>query len=69
VVGDFDDLVRNKDIAAIRRHIPDFRLAGGKVMPGLVKRGGARVALWDGKDYTTAMREGEESLRRYKAGK
>jgi lysozyme len=69
VVGDFDDLVRNKDIAAIRRHIPDFRLAGGKVQGGLVKRGGARVALFDGDDYTTAMRKGEESLAKYRAGK
>lgn len=69
VVGDFDDLVRNRDIAAVRRHIPDFRLAAGKVMPGLVKRGGARVALWDGDDYATAMRKGEESLLKYKAGK
>lgn len=69
VVGDFDDLVRNKDIEGVRKHIPDFRIAAGKVMPGLVKRGAARVALWDGKDYTTAIQEAEQALIRFKAGK
>lgn len=56
IVGDFDDLVRSGDWSKIKPKVSQFRMAAGKVLPGLVKRRIADVALGDGKS-------GEEAIR------
>jgi len=67
IQADFDDVLRSGDICEIRKRIPTFRKGGGVVLPGLVKRGGMRVALFDGYGYHDAIRMGEETLLKWRA--
>lgn len=56
--GDFDDFVASGNLTEMRRRIPQFRMAAGKVMKGLVRRRAANVALWDGKSGDEAIKLG-----------
>lgn len=56
--GDFDDFVASGNLDEMRRRIPQFRMAAGKVMKGLVRRRAANVALWDGKSGDEAIKLG-----------
>ena len=67
IADDFDDVLRAGNICEIRNRIPTFRKGGGVVLPGLVKRGGMRVALFDGYGYHDAIRMGEETLLKWRA--
>lgn len=58
VKGDFDDLVASGNKAEMRKRIPQFRMAAGKVMKGLVRRRAADLALWDGKTGDEAIKLG-----------
>lgn len=56
--GDFDDFVASGNLVEMRKRIPQFRMAAGKVMKGLVRRRAANVALWDGKSGDEAIKLG-----------
>lgn len=56
--GDFDDFVASGNKAEMRKRIPQFRMANGKVMKGLVSRHTANLALWDGKSGDEAIKLG-----------
>ena len=56
--GDFDDFVASGNLAEMRKRIPQFRMAAGKVMKGLVRRRATNVALWDGKSGDEAIKLG-----------
>jgi lysozyme len=56
--GDFDDFIASGNTAEIRKRIPQFRMAAGKVMKGLVRRRAADLALWDGKSGDEAIKLG-----------
>ena len=56
--GDFDDFVASGNLTEMRSRIPQFRMAAGKVMKGLVRRRAANVALWDGKSGEEAIKLG-----------
>lgn len=58
VKGDFDDFVASGNKEEMRKRIPQFRLAAGKVMKGLVRRRAADLALWDGKSGDEAIKLG-----------
>lgn len=58
IKGDFDDFVASGNTAAMRVRIPQFRMAAGKVMKGLVRRRAADLALWDGKSGAEAIKIG-----------
>lgn len=56
--GDFDDFVASGDVDEMRKRIPQFRKAAGKVMKGLVRRRAANLARWDGKSGDEAIKLG-----------
>lgn len=56
--GDFDDFVASGNKVEMRKRIPQFRMAKGKVMKGLVRRRAANLALWDGKSGDEAIKLG-----------
>lgn len=56
--GDFDDFVASGNLVEMRKRIPQFRMAAGKVMKGLVRRRAANVALWDGRSGDEAIKLG-----------
>lgn len=56
--GDFDDFVASGNLVEMHKRIPQFRMAAGKVMKGLVRRRAANVALWDGKSGDEAIKLG-----------
>lgn len=58
IKGDFDDFVASGNKEEMRKRIPQFRLAAGKVMKGLVRRRAADLALWDGKSGDEAIKLG-----------
>ncbi|QPL10906.1 endolysin [Pectobacterium phage Possum] len=58
IKGDFDDFLVSGNKAEMRKRIPQFRMAAGKVMKGLVRRRAANVALWDGKSGDEAIKLG-----------
>lgn len=58
IKGDFDDFVASGNKEEMRKRIPQFRLAAGKVMKGLVRRRAANLALWDGKSGDEAIKLG-----------
>lgn len=58
IKGDFDDFVASGNTAEMRKRIPQFRMAAGKVMRGLVRRRAANVATWDGKSGDVAIKLG-----------
>lgn len=69
IKGDFDDMIRAGDKFEIRRRITDFRLASGKVQPGLVRRRAINQARWDGLDLNECIKAGDRALAAYRAGK
>lgn len=58
IKGDFDDFVASGNTVEMRKRIPQFRMAAGKVMRGLVRRRAANVATWDGKSGDEAIKLG-----------
>lgn len=58
IKGDFDDFVASGNTAEMRKRIPQFRMASGKVMKGLVRRRASDLALWDGKTGDEAIKLG-----------
>ena len=58
IKGDFDDFVALGNKVEMRKRIPQFRMANGKVMKGLVRRRAANLALWDGKSGDEAIKLG-----------
>lgn len=61
--GDFDDYITTGNLSEIRKRIPQFRMAAGKVMYGLVRRRAADVALWDGLPGADAVKLGDSTPR------
>jgi lysozyme len=59
IKGDFDDFIASGNTVEMRKRIPQFRMAGGKVMRGLVRRRAANLATWDGKTGDEAIKLGE----------
>lgn len=53
-LNDFDDAVRNGDIANTRRIMSQFVKQGGKTLLGLQRRTAGRLALFDGKSAKEA---------------
>lgn len=49
------EALKKGDYATVRTKIPQYRLAGGQVLKGLVRRRAADVALWDGKTGQQAL--------------
>lgn len=52
------DALAVRDFDTVRRKIPQYRLSGGKVFKGLVRRRAADLALWDGKTGEEAAKIG-----------
>lgn len=50
--------LRAGDISTLRIKLPQFRMQGGEVLQGLVRRATGRLALFDGKPWDEAVRIG-----------